>query len=90
MTAQPSPARRSRKNTHPGELIADDIRRLGLSYEEVALSAGISVERLRILAECDAYPHEKESARLGPVLGRGRNNLYRWAQAHRWARAAND
>ena len=80
---QPSPAPACREVTHPGILIAEDIRRLGLTQTAVALLSGVSHQRLLALTQCRAYPSVRDSVRLGPVLGRGRHNLYRCAQAHR-------
>jgi hypothetical protein len=78
-----SPAPVCREVVHPGILISEDIRRLGLTQTVVALLSGVASERLLAITQCRAYPNVKDSARLGPVLGRGRHNLYRCAQAHR-------
>lgn len=87
MADYPISERPSRKPTHPGALLRDELDHAGLAVTEASRRLGVSRQMLhRILAGRGSVTAEM-ALRIGKLLGNGPNLWLRMQQAHDLAEA---
>lgn len=70
-------------HVHPGVVLKQLMDEKHLLLSEVVEGTGLSADVIKSLLQKTAYPTKKQSALLGPYLGKGKHYFLTLAEHHR-------